>query len=115
VVKVGNPRPSEALSQYANAPRGIAGKKIGLLTTDGVDAKLYKALMKEARTEKAIVEIITPTIGPIQSSNGDEITPHHFLSGAPSCLFDIDVIAPSQENAALLAAEAAAIDFIRDA
>lgn len=115
VIKPGDPQPSEALSQYANAPTSIAGKKIGVLTTDGVDAKLYKALMKEAKAEKAVVEIITPTIGPIHSSNGDEITPHHFLSGAPSCLFDIVVIAPSQENAARLAAEAAAIDFIRDA
>ncbi|MCM2369973.1 catalase [Aporhodopirellula aestuarii] len=115
MVAVGNPEPSEALSQYAKAPASIAGKKIGLLTTDGVDAKLYKDLVKLAKSEQAIVEVITPTIGAIQSSKGDEITPDHFLSGAPSCLFDCVVIAPSEENAAMLASQAAAVDFIRDA
>ncbi|QDV67989.1 Catalase C [Rosistilla carotiformis] len=114
-VKVGQPEPSPALSQYAKAPKSLTGKKIGLLTTDGVDAKLYKALLKEAKAEKAIVEVITPTIGTIQASNGDEIKPDHFLSGAPSCLFDCVVIAPSEANASMLSSEAAAVDFIRDA
>ncbi len=114
-VKVGDPKPSPTLSQYSKAPHSIAGKKIGLLTTDGVDAKLYKSLMKEAKAEKAIVELITPTIGPIQSSTGDEITPDHFISGAPSCLFDCVIIAPSPDHAEMLASQAAAVDFIRDA
>lgn len=112
---VGDPKPSEALSQYTKAPQSIAGKKIGLLTTDGVDAKLYKALLKQAKTEKAIIEVITPTIGAIQSSEGDDITPDHFLAGAPSCLFDIVVVAPSSEHADTLASQAAAVNFVRDA
>ncbi len=115
IVKILDSEPSPALSQYSKAPKSIAGKKIGLLTTDGVDAKLYKALLKKAKTEKAIVEVITPTIGPISSSAGDEITPDHFLSGAPSCLFDCVVIAPATDNLDLLATQAAAINFIRDA
>ena len=115
IVKVRDVQPSKALSQYAKAPVTIAGKKIGLLTTDGVDAKLHKALMKAAKTENAVVEIITPTIGDIQSSSGEQITPDHFLSGAPSCLFDCVIIAPSKENADMLASQAAAVDFIRDA
>ncbi|TWT98740.1 catalase [Neorhodopirellula pilleata] len=115
VVKVREPNPSPALSQYTKAPNSLAGKKIGLLTTDGVDAKLYKALMKSAKAEKAIVEVITPTIGKIQTDKGDEITPDHFLSGAPSCLFDVVVIAPSSENAGMLSSQSAAVDFVRDA
>ncbi len=115
IVKVIDCEPSPALSQYTKAPRSLAGKKIGLLTTDGIDSKLYKALLKHANAEKAIVEIITPTIGPIMTSAGDELTPHHFLAGAPSCLFDCVVIAPASEQVETLASQAAAVDFIRDA
>ncbi len=115
IVKILDSEPSPALSQYTKAPKSLAGKKIGLLTTDGVDAKLYKALLKKAQAEKAMVEVITPSIGPITTTAGDEITPDHFLAGAPSCLLDCVVIAPSADNVEFLAAQAAAINFIRDA
>ena len=115
IVPVRDADPSAALSQYAKAPESFAGKKIGLLTTNGVDAKLLAALKKLVKSENAVLEIITPTIGPITTSKGDEVTPDHFLSGAPSCLFDCVVIAPSADNAGMLASQAAAVDFIRDA
>ncbi len=67
IVKVCDSEPSPALSQYSKAPKSLAGKKIALLTTNGVDAKLYNALLKKAKAEKAVVEIITPMIGPIVS------------------------------------------------
>ncbi len=115
IVPVRDAEPSTALSQYAKAPESFAGKKIGLLTTDGVDAKLLAALKKQVKAEGAVLEIITPTIGSITTSKGDEVTPDHFLAGAPSCLFDCVVVAPSADNADMLAQQAAAVDFIRDA
>lgn len=115
IIKVRDSEPSPALSQYSKAPKSLAGKKIALLTTNGVDASLYQALLKQAKAAKAVVEIITPMIGPITSSSGDEITPDHFLAGAPSCLFDCVVIAPAADQIKALASQAAAIDFIRDA
>ncbi len=114
-VKVGDPQPSPALSQYTKAPASLAGKKIGLLTTDGLEAKLYASLKKEAKSAKAVLEIITPTIGMIHLSNGDEIKPDHFLSGAPSCLFDCVVIAPAPDKNEMLISQAAAVEFVRDA
>ena len=107
--------PSKQLSQYSKAPASLKGKKIGLLTTDGIDDKLYKAILKAAKAEGATVEIIAPTVGAITSSDGLEILPDHFLSGAPSCLFDCVIIAPSIGNAAKLAVESAAVDWVRDA
>lgn len=105
-------KPSPALSQYAKAPDSIAGKKIGLLTTHGVESKLYNALLKAAKEESAQVEVIAPKIGPMETGSGKAIEPDHFLSGAPSALFDAVVIAPADES---LAAMPDAVNWLRDA
>ncbi len=114
-VPVGDPQPSRPLSQYSVAPKSLAGKKIGLLTTDQVDASLYNALVKFAKDEEATLEVIAPNIGPIKTGQGKEIVPDHFLAGAPSVLFDCVVVAPADQHVQSLSAEAAAIDWIRDA
>ena len=114
-VPVGNPMPSKPLSQYSVAPKSLAGKKIGLLTTDRVDAALYNSLVDLANQEQATLEVIAPKVGPIKTSKGKEISPQHFLAGAPSVLFDCVVVAPALEHVEALAREAAAIDWIRDA
>lgn len=114
-VPVGDPKPSPRLSQYTVAPESLAGKKIGLLTTDSVDATLYNSLIELAKHEQATLEVIAPKAGTIKTSKGKEIVPDHFLAGAPSVLFDCVVVAPAAKHAEELAAEAAAIDWIRDA
>ncbi|SMP67213.1 catalase [Neorhodopirellula lusitana] len=114
-VPVGDPEPSLPLSQYAVAPKSIAGKKIGLLTTNGVDAGLLGAIQKTVQAEGAKLEIIAPKIGPMETSEGQEVTPDHFLAGAPSPLFDAVIIAPAPSAVESLLAEAAAIDWIRTA
>ena len=81
-VPAGDPDPSPRLSQYTIAPASLAGKKIGLLTTDQVDASLYDALTKLAKAEKATLEVIAPKVGPFETSDGTEIVPDHFLAGA---------------------------------
>ncbi len=115
IVPVGNPQPSPPLSQYSVAPLSLAGKKIGLFTTDQVDSKLYSALVKLAGDEKATLELIAPKIAAIKTSIGKEVVPNHFLDGAPSVLFDCIVVAPAAEQVKALVSEAAAIDWIRDA
>ncbi|TWU08468.1 catalase [Stieleria varia] len=114
-VPVGDPQPSPPLSQYSTAPKSLAGKKIGLLTTDGVDASIYNSLVKLAKDESAMMEVIAPKAGPIKTSRGKEIVPDHFLDGTPSVLFDCVVVAPSPEHSETLESQAAAIDWIRDA
>ncbi|WP_425396926.1 catalase [Aeoliella sp.] len=107
-----NMKPSPALSQYAEAPDSIAGKKIGLLTTSGVESKLYNALVKAAKQESAQVQVIAPKIGPLETSGGKEVEPDHFLSGAPSVLFDAVVIAPADKS---LDSMPDAVNWLRDA
>ncbi|MDA8744308.1 catalase [Rubripirellula amarantea] len=115
LVSVGNPEPSPALSQYTDAPKTLAGKKIGVLTTNLLDSSLYNALEKAAKKEGAMMEIVALKAGPIKTTGGKEITPDHFLSGAPSVLFDCVVIAPGKDQLDALMSQAAAVDWIRDA
>ncbi|QEG40945.1 catalase [Roseimaritima ulvae] len=115
VVKPRDPEPSKALSQYSVAPKSLAGKKIGLLTTEGLDADLYDALRKAADEEQAMLEVIAPKAGEFETSDGKSIKPEHFLDGAPSFLFDCVVIAPAQKHADALAEQAAAVDWLRNA
>ncbi|WP_425615391.1 catalase [Anatilimnocola sp. NA78] len=105
--------PSPALSQYADAPLTIAGRKIGLLVTNGSDAKLIDALVKKAKAEEATVEIVAPKAGGFTDSDGAERPADHFLAGAPSAVFDAVVLAPSAEGAAELLKMAAAVDWLR--
>ncbi|MBA4105220.1 MAG: catalase HPII [Pirellula sp.] len=104
---------SDALSQYLDAPKSIAGKKIGVLVTDGTDPKLVDALVKKAAAEKATVEIIAPKAGGYTPLNEDRRPADHALEGAPSALFDAVVIAPSEEGVLQILKFAAAVDWLR--
>lgn len=104
---------SEALSQYSKAPKSLAGKKIGLLTTDGVEAKFLAELKSTAETERATLAVVAPKAGPMTDSDGNEVVPDDFLSGAPSALFDAVIVAPAEGMAKDLAGKAAAVDWVR--
>jgi catalase len=114
-VPVGEVQPSPPLSQYAKAPQTIAGKKIGVLICEGSDSKLLAAIQKAATAEKAMVEFVAPKIGPLKDSAGKELSPDHFLAGAPSFLFDFVIVAPTESGTKTLLGQAAAVDWIRDA
>lgn len=106
-------KPSPALSQYATAPETIAGRKIGILLTDGSDAKLLDALTSKAKTEKAVIEVVALKPGGVTLNDGTLRPADQFLRGAPSAVFDTVVIAPSEEGAAELLAFAASVDWLR--
>lgn len=115
VVKVDDRQPSPPLSQYEKAPETIKGKKIGLFATEGTDGKLYNAVAKVAKEEGAMFEVIAPSVGAFKTSSGKEVVPEHFLSGAPSALFDCVIVAPATEKVDELLEQAAAVNWIRDA
>jgi catalase len=106
-------KPSPALSQYADAPATIAGRKIGVLVTDGVDAELLDALAKKTKAEKAKLAIIAIKPGGVTTSDGTQLPADDFLEGAPSAVFDAVVLAPSDEGIEELLAKAAAVDWLR--
>jgi catalase len=107
--------PSDALSIVKNGPQSFAGRKLGLLVTDGADAALVKALVKEIDEAGAMVEIIAPKIGGVTLSDSDLLGAHQKIDGGPSVLYDAVAIIASDEGGKMLALDAAAKDFVTDA
>jgi catalase len=89
---VGDLPDSPALSILRNGPDSFAGRKLGVLVTDGADAALLAAL-----------------------SDGTRAAAHHMIDGGPSVLFDAVAILADEAGAAMLAKLPAARDFVADA
>ncbi|MCC7421240.1 MAG: catalase [Planctomycetaceae bacterium] len=108
-------KPSAALSILRNGPENFAGRTLGVLVTDGVDAKLLAALVKAARKEQVVLKLIAPEVGGVEDSEGTLHPAHEKLEGGPSVLFDAIAVLPSPEGGEMLATFPSARDFVADA
>jgi catalase len=108
-------KPSPSLSIVKNGPKSFAGRKVGALVTDGVDAEILKALGKALKAEGAMLKLIAPEVGGVKDSAGTWHDADEKLEGGPSVLFDAVAILPSKEGASLLTTLPAARDFVADA
>ena len=107
--------PSPALSIAGRGPKRFEGRKLGILVTDGVDAKLLKGLTDAILKEKGVVELIAPKVGGVEASDGKLIEAQHMIDGGPSVLFDAVALLTSTAGIEDLVDEAAARDFVADA
>jgi catalase len=107
--------PSDALSIALNGPDSFAGRKVGVLVSDGCDQDLLAALKAALDREGSVMEIVAPKVGGVQSADGTHIAAHHMVDGGPSVLFDVVAVLVSDEGAEMLQAEATARDFVADA
>lgn len=107
--------PSDALSIVKNGPPTFAGRKLGILVSDGADAQLLAGLVKAIDKAGAVYEIVAPKIGGVTLSDGTRIAAKHKIDGGPSVLFDAVAVVVSDAGAELLAGDAVAQDFVRDA
>ena len=107
--------PAPSLSIVERGPQRFEGRKLGILITDGVDAKLLKGLTAAITKEKAVVELIAPKVGGVKASDGSWIEVHHMIDGGPSVLFDAVALLTSAEAIDDLVKEATARDFVADA
>jgi catalase len=108
-------KPSPPLSILRNGPKSFAGRKLGALVTDGIDAKVLKRLAKALEKEGAQLKIVAPAVGGVEASDGTWIEAHEKIDGAPSVVFDAVALLASKEGAEFLALEPAARDFVSDA
>jgi catalase len=108
-------KPSPKLSIIKNGPKSFAGRKVGALVTDGVDAGVLRALGKALKAEGAMLKLVAPEVGGVKDSAGTWHDADEKLEGGPSVLFDAVAILPSKEGATLLTTLPAARDFIADA
>lgn len=106
---------SPALSIIENGPSSFAGRKLGVLVSNGCDGKLLKALQAAVTKEGATMELIAPKVGGVEADDGTKIPARHMIDGGPSVLFDAVALLLSQEGAERLTHEAAARDFVADA
>ncbi|GEP46189.1 catalase [Brevifollis gellanilyticus] len=107
--------PSPSLSLIQKAPVTLQGRKIGVLITDGFDAKLLAAVQKAAKKEKASLMIVAPKVGGATDAEGQLQEADAPISGAPSVIFDTVVILASEAGAQDLAAQAGPVDWVANA
>jgi catalase len=107
--------PSPALSILENGPDSFTGRKVGALITDGSSAALLAALRAAIEAEGAVMEVVAPKIGGATLDDGSTVPADQNIDGGPSVLFDAVAVLPSADGAGMLAADAAAKDFVTDA
>jgi catalase len=107
--------PSPMLSLLAKAKPTFAGRKVGVLVSDGCDGDLVAQIKAAVAAAGGATEIIAPTIYGVTTAKGDRLPADHRIDGGPSVLFDAVAIIPSDAGGAKLALEAAAVNFLRDA
>jgi catalase len=107
--------PSPALSILRNGPDSFAGRKVGALVTDGVDAELLAELGSALDAEGAMLELIAPVVGGVRTSDGTRVPADQHLAGGPSVLYDAVALLVSEEGMSRLTADPAARDFVTDA
>src|SRR4029450_3775803 len=93
----------------------LEGRKVGVLVTEGSDAAFVQALRQAVQKAGAQLQIVAPKVGAVKGKGGTRLDADHQLAGGPSIFFDAVVVAPSENGAADLEHDAAAIDWIRDA
>ena len=108
-------QPSPSLSILENGPANFAGRKVGVLMTDGADAPLFAALSKALAEEGAMYEVVAPVVGGVTDSEGNLVPAKQKIDGGPSVLYDAVALLMSEDGAGTLASDATARDFVTDA
>lgn len=107
-------KPSRALSILSNPPKTFAGRKVGILITDGMDDSIFESIARQIEEEQASFELIALTIGGVSTKNGKHLAANQKLEGAPSVLYDAIIILSSPEEITSLAKHPAARQFLTD-
>ncbi|TPG10282.1 catalase [Rhodanobacter glycinis] len=93
----------------------LKGRAVGILIHDGSDAAAIRAVRKAAESAGASVKIVCLKVGGAKLSDGKQQSADGQLAGTPSVVFDAVALVLSDDAGKLLAKEAAAVDFVRDA
>ncbi|MGE0878537.1 MAG: catalase [Acidimicrobiia bacterium] len=104
---------SDALS-ILKRPTTFAGRRVGILASDGADADVLTAVLSAVEDAGATYELVAPKIGGITDSAGTMRPADQTIDGGPSVLYDAVVLAlgPGRDE---VANHATALDFVRDA
>ncbi len=106
---------SPALQIIGKMKDTLAGRCVGILIADGSDPKLVAGTRQAVERAGASVKIVAPKVGGARMADGKVMAANGQLAGTPSVLFDAVAVVLSPDGAALLAKDAAAGDFVRNA
>ena len=106
---------SPALQLIGKMKDTLEGRCVGILINDGSDGRVIAALQKAVKSAGATAKLVAPKVGGAKLADGTLLPVDGQLAGTPSVLFDAVAIVLSDDGAAALSREAAAIDFVRDA
>jgi catalase len=107
--------PSDALSILKNGPDSFAGRKMGILVTDGVSDDTLNGLIDAVTAAGGMAEIVAIHVGGIVTDSGTKIPADQKIDGAPSVLYDAVAVLATPEGAAQLAKMHPARGFLQDA
>ena len=107
--------PSDALSIHKNMKSTLEGRSVGVLIHDGTDAGVLDTLVKAVEAEQGKAVIVAPKVGGAKLSDGSTRKADGQLAGSPSQIFDAVAVLLSDEGAAALVKEGAAVQFVMDA
>ncbi len=107
--------PSDPLSIVRNGPQSFAGRKLGILVTDGASAQQVSELIAAMAEAEAMTDIIAPTIAGAVLDDGTALPAQQKIDGGPSVLYDAVAVIVSEVGAQALLKDAPTRDFISDA
>jgi catalase len=96
-------------------PGNIKGRKIAILTADGVDDKQVAHVKAALAAEGALSEVIARFGGTVKTQGGKPMTVDKAAPNAPSVVYDGVFIPGGQASAAALMASPLAVQFVKEA
>jgi catalase len=106
---------SPALSQLRSQLRTFAGRKLGVLVSDGADGVFVQQLETVFNDGGATVEVVAPAIGGVKTEDGSWLEAKRGLAAAPSVLFDAVALVIGAQSGKEIAKSALACEFVADA
>lgn len=106
---------SPALSMATTISGDITTRKIAILAADGVNEASLSAMKKSLVAAGAVVELIAPHLGNIQTDKKGSLPVDKSLFTVASVLYDAVYVAAGDKSVATLAADADAIHFLNEA
>ena len=105
---------SKAITLIPKMKPTLEGRCVGILVADGSEAKAVDAIRKAAEAAGAQVKLVAPKRF-VALKGGKPRKADGQLAGTPSVLFDAVACVLTPDAAKMLATEAAALDWFRDA
>ncbi|PLC50318.1 catalase HPII [Pollutimonas subterranea] len=93
---------------------GIRTRKVAIMIAPGTDGATAWAIANTLQAQGAVVRFVGPRIGPLATSDGDQIDADASLENQPAVLFDGVVLPDGAEAITMLSADGRAREFLQD-